>query len=181
MEVIMALYNITTNRLECKAMSVQHLEDIYHYGKNEDVSRFIGWPLFKDKTHCKEYIEEMCDRHNKGTHMYASVFEKNHSKQIGTLMLFNFDKEANKAEVGYVLSHDIWGKGYGTEALEAIINFAFGELKLHKLHAQVTKGNWGSSKILEKCGFTQEGDLIDHYYIDNKHYNALLYGLINKS
>ncbi len=58
-------------------------------------------------------------------------------------------------------------------------DFAFESLKLHKLHATVIDANIGSAKILEKDGFQLEGNLKDHFYIEDQYYGALLYGKFN--
>src|SRR3989339_830881 len=50
-----------------------------------------------------------------------------------------------------------WIKSYGSEALEAVLDFAFNKLKLRRLEAGVIKGNPGSRVLLEKFGFKLEG------------------------
>lgn len=149
---------------------------IHSYASNPDVSRFIGWRLKNDlqDTHC--LIEEMLKREAAGTHLYASVLIKESNELIGTVMLFGFDHEAKHAEVGYVLHQAFWGKGYGTEALEIINNFAATVMKFHRLHARVVSGNTASARILEKNGFELEGRLRDHYYIEGRYYDGLVFG-----
>ena len=120
----------------------------------------------------------MLERESAGTHLYASVAIKSTGEIIGTAMLFNFDKVANQAEIGYVFHQDHWGKGYGSECVALICNFAFETLKLHKLHASVADANIGSARILIKNGFELEGRLKDNYYVDGKYYDALQLGKI---
>ncbi len=93
-------------------------------------------------------------------------------------MIFNFDHKAKKAEIGYVFNRDHWGKGYGTECVALMSDFAFNSLNLHKLHACVVDANLGFARILEKNGYVLEGRLNDHCFIEEKYYNALLFGKI---
>ena len=56
-----------------------------------------------------------------------------------------------------------WGKGYATEAIKSITNFAFDKLGLHKLTAGCYADNIGSIKSFKKVGFFNEGNWKDHY------------------
>lgn len=172
-------HSLESNNIYFKPLSLNDIEDIHFYASDEDVKRFIGWSLMKDLSETKKHIETMMAREINGTHLYASVALKSNHKVIGTVMLFNFDTEANNAEVGYVFSKDYWNQGYGTESMSLINNFGFNSLKLHKLIARVTDANIGSSRILEKTGYTLEGNLKDHNFIDGQYFNLLMFGKIN--
>ena len=93
---------------------------------------------------------------------------------VGTVIIFNFDKEANHAEVGYVFHHKFWNMGYGTRAIGLLSDFALKDLKLHKIHARVVDVNLASTRILEKNGYVHEGLLKDHNFTDGEYYNLAL-------
>jgi [ribosomal protein S5]-alanine N-acetyltransferase len=161
-----------------KPLNIDDVQELHKYASDEEVSRFIGWSLMNTLEDTSRHIETMLIRESAGTHLYASVALKATHEIIGTVMIFNFDKEANQAEIGYVFHKDIWGKGYGTECVALISDFAFESLNLHKLHASVVDANVGSSRILEKNGYILEGRLRDHFFIEDKYYDALLLGKI---
>ncbi|GEL06247.1 GNAT family N-acetyltransferase [Rummeliibacillus stabekisii] len=161
-----------------KPLDLKDTEAIFHFASDEDVSKFIGWDRMKDVEETEKFIELMQGREISGTHLYASIVLKTTKEIIGTAMIFNFDQEANHAEVGYVFDKKHWGKGYGTECVELMSNFAFETLQLHKLYAKVVDANISSARILEKNGFKLEGQLADHYFIDNRYYDALFWGKI---
>ena len=161
-----------------KALSINDAQEIHNYASDEEVSCFIGWNLMNTLNETSEHIETMLKRESACTHLYASVVLKSTQVVIGTAMIFNFDQEANHAEIGYVFHKDYWGKGYGTESVALMSDFAFKSLDLHKLHASVVDANIGSSRILENNGYELEGRLKDHYFIENKYYDALLFGRI---
>lgn len=157
-------------------LSLNDALDIHSYASDKDVKRFIGWKLMKTIDETRSHIETMLKREEAGTHYYASIVLKSTRKVVGTVMIFDFDKEANQAEIGYVFHKDHWGKGYGTEALSLLSDFAFETLKLHRLNANVVDVNIGSARILEKNSFMLEGRLKDYYFIDDKYYDKLIYG-----
>lgn len=146
------------------------------YASDEDVSRFIGWNLMKTLSETQDYIEEMLRRESEGTHLYASIVLKETKEIIGSAMIFNFDHDAKHAEIGYVFHRNHWGKGYCTEAVTLMNDFAFDSLNLHKLHARVVSPNIGSIRVLEKNGFKLEGCLKDYFFIDNSYYDEMLFG-----
>lgn len=172
-------HSLTNKNIEFKPLSTCDVQEIHEYASDPIVSQYIGWKLMNTLDETREFIDVMINRELEGTHLYASVVQKSSGFVIGTAMLFNFDHQANKAEIGYVFHKDYWGKGYGTQVISLISDFAFKSLKLHKLHGQVVHPNIGSARILEKNDFKLEGRLIDHYFIDNDYYDALLYGKIN--
>lgn len=161
-----------------KALNVNDVQEIHKYASDKDVKRFIGWNLMHNLNETREHVETMINRELAGTHLYASVVTKATQEIIGTVMLFNFDEEANHAEIGYVFCKDHWGKGYGTESVELVTDFAFKTLNIHKLNARVTDANIGSARVLEKNGYELEGTLKDQYFIEGNYFDSLLFGKI---
>ncbi len=76
---------------------------------------------------------------------------------IGGIEISHVNRDSRPGSVGYWLGEDYHCKGYGTEALRAVADFAFHRLKLRRLEACVFDGNPSSGKLLEKIGFVYEG------------------------
>ena len=66
-------------------------------------------------------------------------------------------REDDTPELGYWLGVDHWGKGYATEALHALIDYAFADLNHEALQAGARVTNPASRRVLEKCGFQWTG------------------------
>lgn len=162
-----------------KALCLDDAQEIHNYASDKEVKRFIGWNLMHNLDETRNHVEMMINRELVGTHLYASVVLKSTKEIIGTVMLFNFDKESNHAEIGYVFHRGHWGKGYGSESVALITDFAFDSLNLHKLKARVTDANISSSRILEKNGYQLEGRQKDEDFIEGKYFDLLLLGKIN--
>lgn len=75
----------------------------------------------------------------------------------GTALSQIFRKAFQNAYLGYYLAEKYTGKGYMTEAVELVLRFAFKELKLHRVEANVQPENTASIAVLQRCGFTREG------------------------
>jgi ribosomal-protein-alanine N-acetyltransferase len=88
-------------------------------------------------------------------------------------------KEHYRAEVGYSMLPDYFGKGLMQEALQKVLEYGFQTMKLHSVEAILDPGNDDSRKILERNGFVKEGYFKEDYYYNGKFYDSLLYSLIN--
>ncbi len=83
------------------------------------------------------------------------------------------------AELIYWLGKPHWCKGYATEAARAVLTFAFGQLKLHRVYASVFRGNIASVRILEKCGMQVEGTQREHILKNGQFVDLLSYGILS--
>jgi len=72
-------------------------------------------------------------------------------------LILQKDVYRKSAEIGYWVGEPFWRKGVGTKAVQLIVEYAFGELKLIRLYAGAFQYNIGSMKVLEKNGFKKEG------------------------
>ncbi len=72
-----------------------------------------------------------------------------------------------------------WGQGYGSEAAQLALAFAFGELNLHRITATVFDYNTRSIAFLQKLGFKREGVFREFLQRDGERHNMLLYGLLS--
>ncbi|MET3728275.1 ribosomal-protein-alanine N-acetyltransferase [Fictibacillus halophilus] len=103
-------------------------------------------------------LNEIEERKEKDIGYSFGIFLHGTHELIGQIGLFKIERgPAQKGMVGYSLDKVHNGKGYMTEALPLIIDFAFTELKLHRIEAEVMPHNVGSIKILLKTGFHKEG------------------------
>ncbi len=86
--------------------------------------------------------------------------------------------KSHRAEIGYWLAKPFWGKGIMTAVAQRICQYAFDEFGLVKITAHVFAHNPASARVLEKCGFQQEGFLHKHFVKDDEFINARLFGLL---
>jgi ribosomal-protein-alanine N-acetyltransferase len=109
-----------------------------------------------------------------------SIFLKE-GELIGGITINNIVRGAGQmATLGYWLDEGMSGKGYMTEAVGLAADFAFHALKLHRLQAGCLPHNTASRRVLEKCGFQEEGLARAYIKIDGKWQDHVIYALINK-
>jgi [ribosomal protein S5]-alanine N-acetyltransferase len=85
--------------------------------------------------------------------------------------------KSHRAEIGYWLAKPYWGRGIMTAVVKKACEFAFNEWELLKITAHVFAFNLASARVLEKCGFREEGYLRNHFQKDGRLIDVRLYGL----
>ncbi|HSO58507.1 MAG TPA: GNAT family protein, partial [Paenisporosarcina sp.] len=73
---------------------------------------------------------------------------------------------------------DFQGKGFGKDAMQLVMNYAFNELNLHRLSLTVFGYNQGAIKLYESLGFRHEGTYREFLQRDGKRHDMHLYGLL---
>jgi RimJ/RimL family protein N-acetyltransferase len=86
--------------------------------------------------------------------------------------------KSHRAEVGYWLARPLWGRGIMTAVVQRVCRHAFEEFGLAKITAHVFSHNPASARVLEKCGFQQEGLLRKHFLKDGQFFDARLFALL---
>lgn len=77
---------------------------------------------------------------------------------IGTALIY-YEEEVECWEIGYNLGKKYWNKGYTTEVMKKIIDFAKGQLELSQIVGRYAKENTASGNVMDKLGFKYEKDI----------------------
>lgn len=102
----------------------------------------------------KKWIDLYTQEEPRNQHRWIIILKATNEK-IGTCGFHLWDRVNKNIEIGYDLQPDYWRKGYMSEALEAIINFAKTEMQISSIIAHIAEGNIASIKIATKLGFYQ--------------------------
>jgi ribosomal-protein-alanine N-acetyltransferase len=124
----------------------------------------------------KTFIESM----QNDQEYYFGIFKNDDHTLIGTINLFQVLRGSlQSAFIGYFLDKNQNGKGYMTEAAKLIVEYAFNELKLHRIEAGVMPHNIGSIRVLEKAGFHIEGLAQKNVKINGKWEDHQMLAIVN--
>jgi RimJ/RimL family protein N-acetyltransferase len=100
---------------------------------------------------------------------------------LGGIGLHKINWENRNAEVGIVIGKkEYWGKGYGTDAMLALLDFAFNHMNLHRVYLQVYDFNVRGIRSYEKCGFKKEGALRDDRFSRGKYHDTVIMGILKE-
>jgi [ribosomal protein S5]-alanine N-acetyltransferase len=104
----------------------------------------------------------------------------NYPVLVGSIGLKNIDLINKKANLGYWIGKQYWGRGIATECVRLIINYAFSsDLGLREVIAYVFSENKASIRILEKNGMKKKGEVNEYHEISKRHRNSLKYAIVS--
>ena len=83
-----------------------------------------------------------------------------------------------RAELGYWIGVPYWNLGYGSEGASAALDFAFGALALHRVHATHMTRNPASGRVMQKIGMSREGVLRQHVRKWDVYEDVAVYGIL---
>ena len=96
---------------------------------------------------------------------------------VGAISL-HVAREHRHGELGYWIGEDAWGKGYATEAAQAVTAYAFRDLGLHRIQGRHFTRNPASGRVLEKIGMQREGIHRDAYLRWGRFEDVAVYAIL---
>ncbi len=180
---------LQTERLIIKVINNSFAENVAHYLlKNKYF--FREWtPLTSEKIYTSKYqtkkLNKEVEKIRDGTFLKLWLFRKDEISLHNIIGDITFSNIIYGTFLSCFLSYKLdFGhidKGYMSEALKIAINFAFSELKLHRLEANIMPKNINSIILIEKLGFEKEGYSKKYLKINGVWEDHLRYALLNEN
>jgi len=167
-------------RIYLREIRLSDVNENYHRWMNDpEVTRYLECRFSNNTMEAiKDYVETILqDRNN----IFLAIILKNGHRHIGNIKIGPINRMHRFADVGLLIGEkDCWGKGYATEALRLVADYAFKTLNLHKLTAGAYATNKGSERAFIRAGFLVEGIRKKHCYCDGNYVDAILFGILNE-
>ncbi|MBS3088020.1 GNAT family N-acetyltransferase [Candidatus Pacearchaeota archaeon] len=151
---------LETERLVLREYSPNDVNDIILKINDLDVSKYLEVVPYPYTSEDGEWFVNHCVENSKKTprdKYEMAITLKESGEFIGGVGLSNIDTYVGSAELGYWIGKNYWRQGIMTEAIDALINFAFYKLELNRLILSAYVPNTGSNELAKKLGFTLEG------------------------
>ncbi|MCM1136195.1 MAG: UDP-4-amino-4,6-dideoxy-N-acetyl-beta-L-altrosamine N-acetyltransferase [Clostridium sp.] len=156
----------------------------------EDTDRIVGWrnrefvrrnfiyqKPFSREGH-ENWTRTMIDT---GKAVQFMICLKEGDRPVGSVYLRDIDRTHNRAEYGiFIGEEDALGRGYGTQAAQMMINYAFEKEGLHKLMLRVLAENRRAIKSYEKAGFVREAYLRDEVFLEGRYKDVIYMAVIHE-
>jgi RimJ/RimL family protein N-acetyltransferase len=143
-----------------------------------EVVRFLTWDV-GDRARAQQFIErKVAESEEQPRSVYElAMIERESGLVVGSAGLRVRDWQHRRADLGYVLRRDRWGRGYTTEAVGLLIRLGF-ELGAHRIEATCHPDNVASARVMEKNGMRFEGRLRQVQCVGEEWWDALLYAIV---
>jgi RimJ/RimL family protein N-acetyltransferase len=108
--------------------------------------------------------------------------QSNNLVLVGAISLKNIDLVNKKANLGYWIGEQYWGRGIATECVRLVICYAFSaaELKLEEVYAYVYPENKASIRVLERSGMKKKGEINEYHKMSGLYRNSLKYVMVRE-
>jgi len=179
-EIIFELPSLETERLFLRKLTIEDLEDIFAYGSDEEVSKYVTWDTHQKIEDSKSFLDFALGRYNDRKVAPWGIEYKENQRLVGTIDFVWWKPGHRTAEIGYVLSRDYWGKGIMTEAAKEIIQYGFEQMGLVRIQAKCFEENVPSARVMEKIGMSFEGIMRKEMFVKGKHQDLKLYSILKE-
>lgn len=171
---------LLTERLRIRTLRDEDAEPIERYASDFDVAKTTtNIPHPYPTGGGKQFVAQMKEKFEEGSILTFAIENQDTMELIGLISL-RVSEQFQHAEIGYWIGKPFWNKGYGTEAVGALLDFGFNVLNLHKIFARAFSTNPGSWRIMEKNGLTHEGTFKEHVYRWDEFHDLVFYGILKK-
>jgi [ribosomal protein S5]-alanine N-acetyltransferase len=151
---------LKTERLLLRQFAERDLENVYKGLSHPDIIRYYG-VSYRTLEDTKAQMTFFADLEKNGTGIWWAVCSSDNSTFYGAGGLNGLSKEHKKAEIGFWLLTDHWGKGIMTETMPLICKYGFDHLGLHRIEGLVETDNQNCKHAMKKLDFRHEGTMRD--------------------
>lgn len=169
---------ITTEYLILRQLTQDDVPDLFWLRSNLEVGKYIPRPPYQSIDEADAFVIKLEKSVTNNESIIWAITLKNENKVIGTVCLWHIQKEHYRGEVGYELHPDYWGKGIMHEALSAILNYGFSNMKLHSIEAIIHPDNVASIKLIKKSKFVKEAHFKENFFHKGEFQDTVIYSLL---
>jgi RimJ/RimL family protein N-acetyltransferase len=174
----MNLPKIKTKRLFLRPFSLVDAKDVQRLAGEKAISdTVLNIPYPYNDGIAENWIKNHEKSFNDKVGLELAITSKEGNYLIGAIGIV-LNNTFNNGEMGYWVGKPYWNKGYCTEAGNAIIDYAFNTMKLHRIHASHFSTNLASGKVMQKIGMKKEGYLRESAKKDNVYKDLVIYGIL---
>ncbi len=172
---------LESERLRFRKLNNEDAPEILALRGNPEIMKFIPRPLTTNIDEALAHIKIINDKIDENLDINWAVTEKGSDKCIGIMGFYRTQPEHFRTELGYMISPEHNGKGYVTEAVKTLLNYAFNTLNFHSIEAVIDSRHVASERVLQKNGFIKEAHFKENFYYNNEFTDTVIYGLLKRN
>jgi ribosomal-protein-serine acetyltransferase len=167
------------NEIELQLFQIHHSTEIYDlvHSNREHLRKWLPWVDGITSPHqyhsiIPMWLKQFADNISINTGI------RFRGQLVGTISFNHIDWANSQTSIGYMLSKSAQGHGIMTRSVNAMLNYAFFELGLHRVEIRCAENNFKSRAIPERLGFTKEGVARDGERIHHSYHNLIVYSML---
>ncbi len=171
---------LDTPRLTLRPACIGDFGAVHAYAGSPENTKYMAWGTNDEKA-TREYLVS-CERAwscEKITDYEFVMVQKETGKVIGGCGL-SLEDDGRQANLGWILHRDHWKQGYTPEAAQAMVDYAFGVLGVHRVYATCDGENYGSYRVMEKVGMRREAEFRKARLCHGEWHDEYKYGMLQE-
>jgi RimJ/RimL family protein N-acetyltransferase len=175
-------YPLLTERLLLRPFATSDFDALLAIQSRADVARYLYW----DPRTSAEVREALAVKIrataivSEGDNLSLAAELRSTGELIGDCNVHWTSAEHRQGEIGFVFHPDHHGRGYATEAAEALLALAFDELRLHRVIGRLEERNTASARVLERLGMRKEAHLVENEHVKGEWQSEVIYALLDR-
>lgn len=176
-----AFHPIETARLRLRQFTAAELPTLLAYRNDPVVAKYQSWESMTE-AEGRAFIREMIHALPgvPGPGFQFAIILKEDALHIGDCFFKLADDDVRQAEIGYTLARSYWGQGFASEAVRALLDYSFLQLKLHRVIAITDSQNTPSFTLLERLGMRREGHFHQNIWFKGAWGDEYLYAMLRE-
>jgi ribosomal-protein-alanine N-acetyltransferase len=169
---------LLSSRLYLREVRAEDVNDHYYRWMNDaEVTRYLETRyLPQSRDNILAYVKAM---QGKADEIFLAICLRSDNRHIGNIKLGPLKWIHRYGDISLLIGEkDCWGKGYASEAIRLLCEYAFGTLNLRKVCAGAYADNIGSIRAFENVGFVREGALRGQFVVGGQAIDHVLLGLL---
>lgn len=172
---------LTTERLQLCAITRDHAEWYLRHFSIPEIADGQGFPPPKDLAAAREELERyVVGLYERGEGYRWGIRFKGDEDIIGSIGFYSWDKEHERANMGYDLRPEHWSKGVMTEALERTTRFGFEDMGLSRISVTIMATNPRSMRLIKRAGFVEEGVMREYSIASGRRVDEHVFSMLKR-
>lgn len=167
-------------RVRLRWMTRDDAPALFEVFSDPEVTRYWSSPPLSDLAGAIQLVADVHELFEQRRLFEWGIALREGGPLLGACTLLQLDSLHRRAELGFAIGRAAWGRGIARDAVERLIEFAFVELGLERLEADVDPDNERSLRLLERQGFRREGLLRERWRTFGEPRDAVFLGLLRR-
>ena len=170
--------SLETERLILRPFTMDDAPAMFAYTSIPENCRYLKWDAHTQVAQTQAFLQSVMERYENHQDFIWGVTLRETGRLIGTCRLFDLHLDDGRGEVSYLMLPAVQGSGYATEAVRAVIAYAFQTLGLRRVQARCVAENRASERVMQKSGMECEGLLRRFAKMHGRQYDFKIYAIL---
>ena len=173
------MVSLESEHITLREFQKDDFDAVHSYASDPEVVKFMSWgpnTAVETRRFIQRTIQSQIIK-PRTSYDLSIVFD---GQLVGGCSLTIYSLMDRRAEMGYCIRRDHWGRGIGTKVAAMLIEFGFKDLDLHRIEAKCDPENHASYRIMEKNGMHREGILREEKDIHGEWRDSYIYSILRQ-